>query len=91
MMENHIVQMDLQGRLVLPKLLRKKSHKYFTCVTEEDGTVHLIPIVGVITTKQAYFWTKRWQKGEKEASLDLQKGRTKKIQPGYLNRYLESL
>lgn len=86
-----LIQMDSQGRVVLPKDARGNGKKYFTCQTEMDGTVHLIPIVGVITPKQAYFWTKRWKKGEKAASQDLKKGKFKKISPGKLEKYLASL
>lgn len=55
--------------------MRSKENQYYTCLEDGDGSVHLIPVVGVITTKQAYFWTKRWQSGEEEGSLDLKKGR----------------
>ncbi len=86
-----LVQMDAQGRIVLPKDVRGKGKKYFTCQTETDGTVHLIPIVGVITSKQAYFWTKRWQEGEKKASQALRKKNYKIISPHKLDDYLNSL
>jgi hypothetical protein len=32
----------------------------------------------VIDSSQAYFWTSKWQKAEKEASEDLQAGRVKR-------------
>ena len=31
----------------------------------------------LIDKSQAYFWTKRWQKGEKEAAEDIKAGRVK--------------
>lgn len=86
-----LVQMDTQGRIVLPKPVRGKKKQYYTCETEVDGTVHLIPVVGVITSKQAYFWTKRWQEGEKQASQDLRHKKTKVISPKDLNHYLNLL
>lgn len=86
-----LIQMDTQGRVVLPRDLRGKGRKYFACHTEKDGTVHLVPVVGVITTKQAYFWTKRWQRGEKQASQALKKGRTHVLTPDKLKNYLDSL
>jgi hypothetical protein len=86
-----LVQMDAQGRVVLPQEVRGKRKKYFSCQTEKDGTIHLIPVVGVLTPKQVYFWTKRWQKGEKEATEALKKGKYKKISPQKLNDYLDSL
>ena len=86
-----LVQMDSQGRIVLPKGMRGKGKKYFACQTEKDGSVHLIPIVGVITAKQAYFWTKRWQEGEKKATEALRQKKYKVIPPKKLRDYLNSL
>jgi hypothetical protein len=31
----------------------------------------------LVDKSQAYFWTKRWQKGEKEAAEDMKAGRVK--------------
>ena len=31
----------------------------------------------LIDKSQAYFWTKRWQKGEREAAEDIKAGRVK--------------
>lgn len=90
-MDQVLVQMDPQGRVVLPKEMRGKKRTYYTCQTEPDGTVHLIPVVGVITAKQAYFWTNKWQKGEKEASLALRKGKYKVIERGGLDGYFAAL
>ncbi len=87
----NIVQMDPQGRIVLPRDMRGKGRQYYTCQTERDGTVHLVPVVGVITAKQAYFWTKRWQQGEKQASQALRKKRYHVVAPEKLDDYLKSL
>lgn len=83
-----VVTIDRQGRVVLPKAMRRKGQRYFSCLHEQDGTVHLVPIVGVITPRQAYFWTKRWQKGEHQASQDIRKGKHKTIPPSQLDAYL---
>lgn len=90
MSEQILVQMDKQGRIVLPRSLREKKRTYFACQTEKDGTVHLTPVVGLITSKQAYFWTKRWQRGEKEASRALKKGKYKTVESKALEKYLSS-
>lgn len=92
-MQTQLVQIDDHGRLVLPKAMRGKGRKrqYYTCVQEDDGTVHLIPVVGVITPRQAYFWTKRWQEGERLAESDIKKGRTRPIKTSQLDDYLKSL
>jgi hypothetical protein len=86
-----LVQMDSHGRVVLPQPLCGKGKKYFACETDKDGTVHLIPVVGIITSKQAYFWTKRWQKGEQEALKAIRKGKYKVVSPDKLKSYLDSL
>jgi antitoxin MazE len=33
--------------------------------------------VNLLVNRQAYFWTKRWQEGEKEADEDIKAGRVK--------------
>lgn len=91
MNEDILIQMDAQGRIVLPQDVRGKGKKYFACHTEADGTVHLIPVVGVITAKQAYFWTKRWQGGEKKASRALRQKKYKVVSPEKLDDFLEKL
>jgi hypothetical protein len=83
--------MDNQGRIVLPQDVRGKGKKYFACQTEKDGTVHLIPVVGVITPKQAYFWTRRWQEGERRASQALRAKKYKIVTPAKLDDYLKKL
>jgi bifunctional DNA-binding transcriptional regulator/antitoxin component of YhaV-PrlF toxin-antitoxin module len=42
----------------------------------EDERAMLMP-KKLIDKSQAYFWTKRWQKGEKEAAEDIKAGRVK--------------
>lgn len=91
MQEPILLQLDAQGRVVLPKAIRGKDGSFYTCVTEDDGTVHLIPVVGVITKKQAYFWSKRWQSGEAQASKDLKKGKFKTIPSNNIDDYLDTL
>ena len=91
MQSQELLQIDSKGRIVLPRHVRSKKKKYYACQTEEDGTVHLIPLVGVITSKQAYFWTRRWQQGEKDASQDIKKGKYKVIPPKKLKKYLQSI
>ena len=86
-----VVSMDAQGRVVLPKKARLSHSKYFNFQAEEDGTIHLTPVVGFMTSKQAYFWTKQWQAGEKEASAALEKGEYKVVSPEALDDYLKSL
>lgn len=90
-MEERLVQMDGQGRVVLPKELRDPEKRYYTCQSEPDGTIHLFPVVGVVTSKQAYYWTERWQKGEKRASRDLKAGRGTKVAAKNLEKFFKEI
>lgn len=91
MKQTTILQIDKQGRVVLPKSMRSKGNQYYTCLEDEDGSVHLIPVVGVLTAKQAYFWSNRWQSGEEEASRDLKKGRYQVVDPKKLKNTLDKI
>lgn len=92
MREQILIQMDSQGRIVLPKEVRgKKKKQCFACQVEKDGTIHLLPVVGVLTTKQAYFWTKRWQEGERKASKAIREGKCEIVPPEKLEEYLSKL
>jgi hypothetical protein len=42
----------------------------------EDNKVILVPMK-IIPAEQAWFWTKEWKKGEKEAEEDIKAGRVK--------------
>jgi len=42
----------------------------------KKGVIIVKPKV-LVDEKQSWFWTKKWQDGEKEASKDLKNGKTK--------------
>ena len=86
-----LLESDLQGRIVLPKGVRGDKRQTYYCRADDDGTITLVPVVGVITADQAYFWTNRWQTGEREALRDIQDGKVKKITPRGLKKYLDDL
>ena len=67
------------GQITLPASVRRK-------LSIEEGDMVEIEVIDeravlmpkkLIDKSQAYFWTKRWQEGEKEADLDIKKGRIK--------------
>lgn len=39
----------------------------------------LLPLPSPIVVDQAYFWTPRWQRGEREAQADIDAGRVKRF------------
>ena len=64
-----------RGQITIPKEFLPKGVSQFRAVLrEEDGAIILLPRVS-IPAHQQYFWTKRWQKGERAASEDIATGR----------------
>jgi antitoxin MazE len=47
---------------------------------EETNEGVLMKPAKLIDPSQAYFWTKEWQAGERDAEEDIRKGRVKKFQ-----------
>jgi len=67
------------GQITLPASLRKQ-------LGVEQGDIIEIEVVGdratlvpkkLVDKSQAYFWTKEWQKGEREAEADIKSGRVR--------------
>ena len=67
------------GQITLPASVRKE-------LDIEEGDLVEIEVVGeratlmpkkLVDKGQAYFWTKRWQEGEREADEDIRDGRVK--------------
>ncbi|MDO8753545.1 MAG: AbrB/MazE/SpoVT family DNA-binding domain-containing protein [Anaerolineales bacterium] len=77
-MSEMILQVKRNGEITLPSALREqaklKEGDLLEAVVEADGTVRLVPQIAV-NRSQAYFWTRRWQEGEREADDDLIEGR----------------
>ena len=72
-----VLQIRSNGQITLPSSLRKKAElkegDLLEVTVEEDGSLRLTPKFA-IDRSQAYFWTERWQQGEREAEEDLRKG-----------------
>ena len=67
------------GQITLPASLRKQ-------LGVEQGDIIEIEVVGdratlvpkkLVDKSQAYFWTKAWQEGEREAETDIKSGRVR--------------
>ena len=73
-----VLQVRSNGQITLPTSIRRQARleegDILEVIVEEDGSVRLIPKVA-IDRSQAYFWTERWQAGEREAEEDLRAGR----------------
>lgn len=79
-MPETVLQVRSNGQITLPTAIRRKANlkegDLLEAVVEADGTVRLVPQIAV-ERSQAYFWTRRWQAGEREADDDLIEGRYK--------------
>ena len=79
-MTETVLQVRSNGQITLPTAVRRKANlkegDLLEVVVEADGTVRLVPQIAV-ERSQAYFWTRRWQAGEREADDDLIAGRYK--------------
>ncbi len=63
-----VVKMTRRGTITLPKDVRKgmDEEALFDVVRREDGVIELRPRI-TIDASQAWFWTERWQRMEREA------------------------
>ena len=80
-----------KGQLTLPdsirRLARLEEGDYLE-VAVEDGAIVMRP-KKLIDADQAWFWTDAWQRGEREASEDIEKGRVRRSKSG--DQFLDSL
>jgi len=69
-----------KGQITLPDSVRKAARLGdgdYLEVTVEEGAIVLRP-KKLIDADQAWFWTDAWQRGEREASDEIAKGRTRR-------------
>lgn len=83
MSDSEFLKLAPDGRLTLPTALRRKAGlsagDLLRADVTEDGRIELTPVVAV-DRSQAYFWTPRWQRGEREAQEDIEAGRTESFE-----------
>lgn len=82
LMPENVLQIRSNGQITLPASTRRavnlEEGDLLEVIVEEDGSIRLIPKIAV-NRSQAYFWTKRWQEGEREAEEDMRLGREKEF------------
>jgi AbrB family looped-hinge helix DNA binding protein len=75
-----LLQIRSNGQITLPASIRRRAKlsegDALEVIVEKDGSIRLVPQV-LVDRSQAYFWTERWQEGEREAEQDLRAGRYK--------------
>lgn len=74
-----ILGLQTRGTLALPADLRRRHHldepgAQVRVVERDDGVLELHPLTAV-PADQAWFWTQRWQRMEREADADVEAGR----------------
>ena len=78
-MVNETVKVMRRGQITLPASLRKAAQiqegDYLKFMVE-DGTISVV-VQKLVDRAQAYFWTRDWQEGEREADEDIRMGRLK--------------
>ena len=72
-----LVQVRKKAQITLPQSVRQelgiKEGEYLS-IRVENGEAILKPMT-FIDKEQAWFWTRRWQEGEREAESDIRAGR----------------
>ena len=78
-MVSETVKVARRGQITLPSSLRKAAQiregDYLRFMVE-DGTISVV-VQKLVDRDQAYFWTREWQEGEREADEDIRMGRLK--------------
>lgn len=89
-----LTKLTTGGQITLPKEIRVKTNiqpgDFVEVKLDEEGRIVLTP-KKLMDASQAYFWTKEWQKGERQADEDIKAGRVKKFKSmDDAVKYLES-
>jgi|SRR3990172_6514440 len=74
---SELVQVRKKAQITLPQSVRKKlgiEEGDFLDFEDRDGEI-VLKAKKLIDKDQAWFWTKRWQEGERQAEEDIRAGR----------------
>ena len=74
---SEFIQVRKKAQLTLPLSVRQKlgvEEGDFMDVQVRDGEI-VLKVKKLVDKEQTWFWTKRWQRGEKEAEEDIRAGR----------------
>jgi antitoxin MazE len=74
---SELIQVRKKAQMTLPLSVRRKlgvEEGDYMDVQVRDGEI-VLKVKKLVDKDQSWFWTKRWQQGEKEAEADIQKGR----------------
>jgi len=74
---SELIQVRKKAQLTLPLSVRQKlgvEEGDYMDVQVRDGEI-VLKVKRLVDKDQAWFWTERWQQGEKEAEEDIKAGR----------------
>lgn len=81
-MSNVLLQIRSNGQITLPASVRRQANlkegDTIEVIVDAEGVLHLVPKT-MVDRSQAYFWTERWQAGEREAQNDIDTGAVHKF------------
>ena len=74
---SELIQVRKKAQVTLPQSVRQAlniEEGDFLSVTVHDGEI-VLRVKKLVDKEQAWFWTERWQQGEREAEEDIRAGR----------------
>jgi bifunctional DNA-binding transcriptional regulator/antitoxin component of YhaV-PrlF toxin-antitoxin module len=79
-MKTHLLTVQSRGTFVLPAEVRRRyrldgADAQIKLIEQDDGRLEIVPVV-TVPADQAWFWSDRWQRMEREADADIAAGRT---------------
>jgi len=88
-----VIQVRERGVMTLPSELRRRlgldgGEVHLEVVERDDGVIELRPSV-VVPVDQAWFWSERWQRMEREADSDFDAGKV--VEADSLDQLLSAL
>jgi len=78
---SELVQIRKKAQLTLPQSIRRElgiEEGDFLDISVKDGTA-VLKVKKLVDKEQAWFWTRRWQQGEREAEEDITAARLHKF------------
>ena len=76
-MASELIQVRKKAQVTLPQSVRRAlniEEGDFLDATVKNGEI-VLRVKKLVDKDQAWFWTKRWQEGEREAEEDIRAGR----------------
>jgi len=73
-----LVKVRKKTQVTIPVSIKKKMHIEEGDLLEMDvrGNELIVRVQKVIPREEAWYWTERWQEGERQADADIAAGRT---------------